>query len=111
MIFIVLVNIQCKEKIDYTDDSYFGKVMILGHRGMGTLYKMPGNTYESIAPVIAIGADGSEVDIQMTKDSVLVLFHNPTLNANTTCTGRIYESTWEEIQQCKYYAIQNKGQD
>jgi glycerophosphoryl diester phosphodiesterase len=106
-IVLFLLNIQCKEKSEYKDDSYYGKVIILGHSGMGEMYKMPRNTYESIAPVIAIGADGSEVDIQMTKDSVLVLFHDPTLNAHTTCTGRIYESTWAEIQQCKYYAIQN----
>lgn len=107
LIFFILTTIQCKEKIEYTDDSYYGKVMILGHRGMGSLYKMPGNTYEAIAPVIAIGADGSEVDVQMTKDSVLVLYHDGTLNARTTCTGTIYESTWDEIKQCKYYAIQN----
>lgn len=103
-----LFFIGCKKDIEFSDDTYFGgKVMILGHRGMGELYKMPGNTFEAIAPVIAIGADGCEVDIQMTKDSVLVLYHDPTLNARTTCTGRVYESTWDEIRQCKYYALQN----
>ena len=47
---------QCKEKTHYTDDTYFGsKVMVLGHRGMGELYRMPGNTYAAIYPVMALG--------------------------------------------------------
>lgn len=90
---------------DNTDSG--GKVMILGHRGMGTSYYKPGNTYESVTPVIGIGADGSEMDIQMTRDTVLVLFHDHLLNPVTTCNGRIYEQNWSEIKQCKYYALQN----
>ena len=54
-------------------------IMILGHAGMGDLYKYPNNTMESIEPVLGIGADGTELDIQMTKDSVLILFHDETL--------------------------------
>ncbi len=56
--FLGMLSVQCKkEKI--TDDTYFGsKVMILGHRGMGSYYKIPGDTYESIVPAIGIGADG-----------------------------------------------------
>ena len=43
---------------------------------MGITSQFPINTFESINSALALGADGSEVDIQMTKDSVLVLFHN-----------------------------------
>lgn len=105
---IFLVFTTCKKQEKYSDDSYFGsKVIILGHRGMGQLYKMPGNTYEAVVPAIGIGADGCEVDIQLTKDTVLVLFHDQELNPRTTCTGRVYESTWSEIKLCKYYALEN----
>jgi glycerophosphoryl diester phosphodiesterase len=103
-----IVMVQCRKEFNYSDDTDLGgKVMILGHRGMGEMYKMPGNTYEAILPATCIGADGCEVDIQLTKDTVLVLYHDHTMNAKTTCTGRIYESDWSEIQQCKYYALQN----
>ncbi len=99
---------QCKEKTHYTDDTYFGsKVMVLGHRGMGELYRMPGNTYEAIYPVMGIGGDGAEVDVQMTRDSVLVLFHDHLLDGRTTCGGKVYDQTWAEIKQCKYYALEN----
>ncbi|MEI6123921.1 MAG: glycerophosphodiester phosphodiesterase family protein [Bacteroidota bacterium] len=92
----------------YTDDTYAGrKVMVLGHRGMGELYRMPGNTYEAIYPVMGIGGDGAEVDVQMTRDSVLVLFHDDTMDGRTTCGGRVFEHDWSDIQQCKYYALEN----
>lgn len=98
----------CIKQDEVNDDSFFGgKIMILGHRGMGQLYKMPGNTYEAVIPAIGIGADGCEIDIQLTKDTVLVLFHDDLLNPRTTCTGSIYESKWEDIKLCKYYALEN----
>lgn len=105
---ILILLTQCKNKEVYSDDSYFGhKVIVLGHRGMGEWYKMPGNTYEAIYPVKEIGADGAEVDIQLTKDSVLVLFHDHLLGPRTTCSGRVYEQDWADIKQCEYYAIEN----
>ena len=107
MAVFLLLNIQCKKK-KTTDDTYFGsKVMILGHKGMGTYYKIPGDTYESIVPAIGIGADGCEIDIHMTKDTVLILFHDALLNPHTTCNGRINELTLEEVKKCKYYGLKN----
>ena len=103
---LFVLNVQCKKK--FTDDTYFdSKVMILGHSGMGVNYKMPRNTYESISPVIGIGADGTEVDIQLTKDSVLVLFHDRSLKANTNFTGRINEYKWDELKTCKYLSVKD----
>jgi glycerophosphoryl diester phosphodiesterase len=94
--------------MEYTGDTFYGtKVMILGHRGMGMNYHLPGNTLHSIAAAIAIGADGCEVDIQLTKDTVPVLFHNTVLDSRTTCSGRIYEMNWADLQQCQYNAVQS----
>jgi glycerophosphoryl diester phosphodiesterase len=105
---ILMLFPQCKDKEEYCDDSYFGhKVIVLGHRGMGELYSKPGNTYEAINPLKGIGADGAEIDIQLTKDTVLVLFHDHLLNPRTTCSGRVYEQNWSEVKQCKYYAMEN----
>jgi glycerophosphoryl diester phosphodiesterase len=108
IVLSLFLMVQCKKEEIPSDDNFLGsKVMILGHRGMGIGYKMPGNTLEAIIPALAIGADGCEIDVQMTSDSVLVLFHDDELDVPTTCTGRIYESKWDEIQECKYYAIKN----
>jgi len=106
-LLVLLFNVQCKkEKI--TDDTYFGgKIMILGHRGMGAYYKIPGDTYESIVPAIGIGSDGCEIDLHLTKDTVLVLFHDHLLKPATTCEGAINEFTWEQLKECKYYGLKN----
>lgn len=107
-IYFFILSVQCKKENEISDDTYFGgKLIILGHRGMGAYYKKPGNTYESIDPAINIGVDGCEVDVQITKDTVLVLMHDHLLNALTTCNGRVYETTWNELKECEYHSIDN----
>lgn len=99
--------ISCKRKEISIDDTYFGtKTIILGHRGMGVNYYKQTNTFESIYPLVGIGADGSEFDVQLTKDSVLVLYHNSNLEDHTRCFGKICNYTWDEIRTCKYNLIQ-----
>ena len=102
-VIFLFVLISCNKENKYEMDNLnHNTIMILGHRGMGELYKYPGNTAEAILPVIGIGADGTEIDIQMTKDSVLVLYHSDFLDTRTTCTGKISEKYWDEIKDCKY---------
>jgi len=75
------------------------KLLILGQQGMGELYHYSGNSFISIQRVIKIGADGSEVDIQLTKDSVIVLFHIPFLESITTDSGRIKDLSWDTVSR------------
>ena len=42
-----------------------------------------------------------EVDPRYTKDSVIVLMHDPTLDRTTNGTGRVIDHTWEELQRLK----------
>lgn len=97
----------CVKKIDKYELSNLNNnnITILGHKGMGELYKHPGNTFEGITPVFGIGADGTELDVQMTKDSVLVLFHNSELNQTTTCEGAVFEQNWVDIGACEYHCL------
>ncbi len=110
-LIIILLSfflLQCKKE-QKSDDSYFGtKVMIIGHRGFSSYYlKNPGNTIETALISTNVGADGCEFDVQITKDSVLVLFHDNDLSPLTTGSGKIYNYTWEEIKNYKYYAFEN----
>jgi len=103
---LMLLTTQCK-KAKLSDDTFYNsKVMILGHRGMGQYYHKPGNTYESVYPATQIGADGCEIDIQLTRDSVLVLFHDHLLDGRTSGYGRVYEHSWAEVKGYKYLALQ-----
>lgn len=77
-------------------------ITVLGHRGMSTNYKYPGNTFESISTALNLGADGSEIDVQITKDSVLVIYHNKNLSSLTNFEGRVIDFNWSELESCKY---------
>lgn len=76
-------------------------VIVYGHAGTA-LHKdravFPPNTIESINNAINIlDADGVEVDVQMTKDSVLVLFHDPYLDYSTKYNGCISDYTFNDL--------------
>lgn len=63
------------------------------------------NSAESIEKCLRLGADGTEMDIQLTKDCVLVLYHNSTLGEATRCEGTTWDKTWDEIQNCRYKSL------
>ena len=72
-------------------------VLVVCHRG--DWRNFPENSIPAIESVIKMGADIVELDIQLTKDSVLVLMHDGTIDRCTTGRGRISEMTYEEIQK------------
>lgn len=76
--------------------------MVLGHGGMGSGITHPTNTFESINECLSLGANGTEIDIQLSKDSVLVALHDPDLKDNTDRKGIINELNWNEIKGAKY---------
>lgn len=71
-------------------------VIVVSHRGDWRNY--PENSIPAIESVIRMGADMVELDIAMTKDSVLILSHDRTLDRCTTGKGRISEITYDSLQ-------------
>jgi glycerophosphoryl diester phosphodiesterase len=103
LLFIFLpLLITCKRDVPlYEIHNLNGdKISCYGNGGMGIQFEYPINTYESIEPCLRIGADGTELDVQMTKDSVLVAFHDSNLNESTTCDDTINDHLWSEISGC-----------
>lgn len=74
-------------------------VLVVCHRG--DWRNFPENSIPAIESVIKMGADVVELDIQLTKDSVLVLMHDGTIDRCTTGKGRVADLTYEELQ--KFY--------
>ena len=72
-------------------------VLVISHRGDWRNY--PENSIPAIESVIRMGADMVEIDVQLTKDSVLVLMHDRTIDRCTTGRGKISEMTYEELQR------------
>lgn len=73
------------------------QVMVICHRG--DWRNFPENSIPAIESVIKMGADVVELDIQLTKDSVLVLMHDRTLDRCTNGKGLISEKRFEEIEK------------
>ena len=66
------------------------------HRGASEYY--PENTMSSFDAGIAMGANGIETDVQITKEGVPVLFHDDTITRVTGGEGSIGDYTWDELQ-------------
>ncbi|WP_323836021.1 glycerophosphodiester phosphodiesterase family protein [Algoriphagus sp. D3-2-R+10] len=72
--------------------------MVSAHRG-GPYPGFPENAIETFANVVKYTPTIIELDVAMTKDSVLVLMHDDKLDRTTTGKGLVSEMTYEEIQR------------
>lgn len=60
-------------------------ILVVGHRGAAGL--APENTLAAIATALRWGVDAVELDVQLTRDGELVLYHDLTLMPEITRTG------------------------
>ncbi|MDW1849692.1 glycerophosphodiester phosphodiesterase family protein [Vibrio sp. Vb0888] len=72
------------------------ETLLIGHRGVAGSY--PENTKISIQAAIDLGLKWVEVDIQPTKDNVLVVCHDHTVNRCSNGQGRVDELTLEDLK-------------
>lgn len=71
--------------------------MNLAHRGASEY--APENTFAAFYLGLEMGANGIETDIKRTKDGVLILFHDDTLERTTTGKGCVGQYIYEELMQ------------
>lgn len=102
LFIILLVVCSCKKEDFNISNLNDNKITLLGHGGMGIGQTYPMNSYESIISCLNLGADGTEIDVQMTKDSVLVAYHSEKLEHSTNISGQIFNKTWDEISNATY---------
>lgn len=74
---------------------YTHKISVAAHRGVSA--KFAENTREAFEAAIKCGCDMIETDIHLTKDNVLVLMHDDTVDRTTNGFGRISDFTYEAI--------------
>jgi glycerophosphoryl diester phosphodiesterase len=77
------------------------KILVHGHRGARA--RRPENTIPAFTYAIDAGVDALELDMAVTKDNVIVISHDPRLEA-PVCTGPqpvaiIHELTYQQVQQ------------
>lgn len=99
---ILFVIISCKKEKFNILNLNGNKITALGHGGMGVGNTYPMNSYESILRCLNLEMDGTEFDVQMTKDSVLVLYHGQNLSDETNLKGVINSLNWSEVKNGYY---------
>lgn len=85
---------QLKEYFRYKGD---GSIIISGHRG-GYEEGYAENSIEGLENVLTQMPAFFEIDPRLTKDSVIVLMHDGTLDRTTTGKGKVSDHTWKELQ-------------
>lgn len=73
-------------------------IIISGHRG-GMMPGYPENCVESCEKTLSMMPTFFEVDFSFTKDSVMVLMHDLTVDRTTNGKGKVEDYTFEEIQR------------
>lgn len=68
---------------------------VIGHRGHRA--HAPENTLASFHEAVALGVDALEFDLRVTRDGVLVVFHDETLERTTDGTGPVAQHTAAEL--------------
>lgn len=71
-------------------------VFVVAHRGDWRY--APENSIAAIEHSIAVGVDVVELDLQLTRDSVLIVMHDATLNRTTTGKGKVADWTLDSIR-------------
>ncbi len=70
---------------------------IQGHRGASAL--APENTLAAFQKAIELGADGMEMDLQLTRDGAVVVIHDDTLDRTTDRRGRVTDLSLAEVRE------------
>jgi glycerophosphoryl diester phosphodiesterase len=71
--------------------------LVFAHRGGSAL--APENTIAAFDNGLALGADGLELDVHLSRDGAVVVHHDRTLDRTTTLRGPIADRTADELRR------------
>jgi len=71
----------------------------LAHRGYPKKY--PENTLVSFQAALDLSYSHLELDVNLTKDGVPVVIHDPTVNRTTNGKGPVLDYTWDELRKLR----------
>ena len=102
-IFFLVIAVSCSKDpaTFYLENLNNNEIGCFGHAGMGFYSPYPPNSWPGFESCLNRGADGTEMDIHMTKDSVLVICHGGSLQETTSCSGAIKELNWADMNNCE----------
>lgn len=71
------------------------RTLVLAHAGGENAH--PHSTAYAYAESVEAGVDILDFDVRLTKDGVLVIFHDDTVDRTTNGSGRVDQMTWSEL--------------
>ena len=96
----------CKPENTPVSNLNENKIAVVGHGGSGiNTWRnfLPMNSFESIRNATENQhADGVEMDIQLTADDKLMLFHDALLEQVANCSGLVHSHSEKELLACSY---------
>ena len=75
------------------------RVLVAAHRVQSENY--PENSIAAIKEMIAMGVDIVELDVRETKDGVMVMVHDKTVDRTTNGKGLVSEMTWKQLKRLR----------
>ncbi|WP_028042058.1 glycerophosphodiester phosphodiesterase family protein [Candidatus Stoquefichus massiliensis] len=100
---VLLIIILCLGSLYLRRDAYVHRPWVIGHRGSGYYIE---NTYEAIKDANDSGADYAEIDIQLSKDGIPVVFHDSQLSRLSDVNASVLDMTAEELEKIE---LKQKG--
>ena len=76
------------------------KTKVWAHRGASGY--APENTLDAFRKAVEMGADGIELDVQMTKDGELVVIHDEAIDRVSNGKGWVKDYTYEELKKFNF---------
>lgn len=80
---------------------------VVGHRGVPSL--APENTVEGSMLAYELGVTAIENDVYLTKDGVVIVMHDGTVDRTTNGTGKVESFTYEELKAFSVDAVNGIG--
>eukprot|EP00128_Syssomonas_multiformis_P015127 Colp12_sorted_trinity150504_noHs@21171 len=81
------LRVEEPESIDVKDRFNSNVPLNIGHRGAAGV--APENTMVSYQMAFMLGADAIETDLRLTKDNVVIVMHDTTVDRTTNGTGKV----------------------
>ena len=97
VLVLLLAGLFTSNALAQTTDVSMPKRGLCAHRGC--LDSHPENTLPAFKQAIALGAQMIEFDIQLTKDSALVIMHDETVDRTTNGIGKVSDLTLAQVRQ------------
>lgn len=82
--------------MDYLTNPERKKLIVGGHRGHQSDVRE--NTIENFAQIVGKGVPYIEIDVQLTQDGELVIFHDQELSRTTDCAGTIRDYSLADLR-------------